>query len=192
MWTVAQNATRREVTIQRNFLPLLILPIIFSTISCGNTNGVQGTQVNSSEAEKLHEPPSGIPAPNFSVKTVEGETRSLADYAGRPLLVIFWATWCGNCMRELPALSYMRGQIDPQKFSMMAINLGEHPSTVKNFLSKVQLPYEVGIDPQQKTADQFGVRAIPMMVLINPSGRIVNIDYALSTRMVNSIKEMTS
>lgn len=94
-------------------------------------------------------------------------------------------------MRELPSLSYMRNQISEDKLAMLAINLGENPATVASFLKKVPLPYEIGIDPRQKTADQFGVEAIPMMVLINKTGNMVRINFGLDDRMVAMIKEMT-
>lgn len=174
----------------RNILLVSAVLMAMLSVSCGRSNALNGSKVEP-VADSSSSIPAGIPAPQFTVKTPSGETRSLEDYRGKPLLVVFWATWCGNCMRELPSLSYMRNQISEDKLAMLAINLGENPATVASFLKKVPLPYEIGIDPRQKTADQFGVEAIPMMVLINKTGNMVRINFGLDDRMVAMIKEMT-
>src|SRR5579872_1041096 len=66
----------------------------------------------------------GQPAPNFSLPNGYGGRLDLESYRGRPVLLVFWATWCGICQREMPELNQLEPEFESKGISVVAIHLG--------------------------------------------------------------------
>lgn len=65
----------------------------------------------------------GTPAPTFAFENPQGGTATLQDFAGRPLLVNLWATWCAPCLKEMPALDALQGALGGPDFAVVAVNI---------------------------------------------------------------------
>ena len=81
-----------------------------------------------------------FPAPDFEIPMLDGVTLvSPSDYEGRPLFINFWATWCGPCVRELPALEeFVATHADDDNGpALLTINLGETPEEINGFLKEI-------------------------------------------------------
>ncbi len=74
-----------------------------------------------SEAEVEAPALQGKPAPNFTLETLDGKKVSLSDYKGHPVLVNFWATWCGPCKVEMPWFEQLRKQYEAQGFVILGV-----------------------------------------------------------------------
>ncbi len=111
-------------------------------------------------------------APRFDVPSLDGGQVALGDYAGRPVLVNFWATWCGPCKIEHPLLVRMR----EAGVEIVGI-LYKDPSGLelaRATLVKEGDPYAaVGLDPTGDLGIEMGLSGVPESFLIDAQGRIV-------------------
>ena len=125
----------------------------------------------------------GKPAPDFSVKNLDGNDVTLADYKGKVVLVNFWATWCDPCRIEIPWLIDMQNKYGPRGFTVLGVAMDdEGKSVVAPFIAKerfdvngqklpMNYPIVIGND---NVADKFGgLFGYPTSVLVSPDGKIV-------------------
>ena len=115
------------------------------------------------------------PAPDVTVETRSGDTVRLPDLKGRPVLINFWATWCGPCVSEMPALDALAAERAGTPLVIMAVSedrKGE--SVVAPFIKKLGLTrLPIYLDPDTKALAAFGSDALPTTVLIDRNGREV-------------------
>lgn len=86
----------------------------------------------------------GSLAPDFSLKTLDGDSIKLSDYRGKnPVYIIFWATWCPACKEEIPKLKEIYSQFQPKGLVMLAVNVGINDSAKKaaSYKERHKLPY---------------------------------------------------
>lgn len=100
-----------------------------------------------------------------------GQRRTLADFAGRPLLVNVWATWCGPCRVEMPGLNALAARLAPQGLQFVALNHGEMPERVRQFLAEVPVHGTVLLDRNQTVLKTWGAQALPATFLLDAAGR---------------------
>jgi cytochrome c biogenesis protein CcmG, thiol:disulfide interchange protein DsbE len=103
-----------------------------------------------------------------------GSELSLAAYAGHPVIINFFASWCGPCQHETPMLarfySSMRGRV-----VVLGIDSNDQRSAALRFLAKTGVRYPVGFDPfPSSTTTSYGVYALPQTFFLNAQHRIVS------------------
>ena len=105
----------------------------------------------------------------------EGGEHTLADYAGKVVLLNFWATWCAPCREEMPALNSLQKELGGDDFQVVTIASGRNPQpAIDKFFAEAgvdSLP--VLLDPRQKLAREFGIVAMPGTILIDRDGNEV-------------------
>lgn len=113
--------------------------------------------------------------PDITVVTVDGEQLALTSLQGKPLLVTFWATSCGTCVREMPHLADLYRELSPHGLEIVAIAMHyDPPNQVLAIREARDIPYTVALDIHADAARAFGnVRLTPTAFLIAPDGRIV-------------------
>ncbi len=116
----------------------------------------------------------GKAAPDFSLPALDGHNVSLADYRGKNLLVTFWASWCGPCRSEIPALNrlYAAAHKPDSNFELLAISVDEDPAAASAFASSMNVPYPVLLDRGMKAVDAFQVESIPTLFLVGADGKV--------------------
>ena len=108
-------------------------------------------------------------APDLALKSPADETTSLASYIGKkPVLLVFWASWCTNCRDEIPHLS----RLNADRFKVIAINEGESAWKTKRFVATNKIDYQVALDPGGSIAKAFQVPGVPACIIINTLGLI--------------------
>ncbi|HEX8328072.1 MAG TPA: TlpA disulfide reductase family protein [Hymenobacter sp.] len=128
--------------------------------------------------EKLRAVALGAQAPAFTQKTPDGKPVSLADYRGKYVLVDFWASWCGPCRKENPAVIKLYNEFKGKNFDVLGVSLDDEKGRAKwaKAIADDHLPWTQVSDLRgfnNEAAQLYGVRAIPQNFLIDPAGKIV-------------------
>lgn len=115
----------------------------------------------------------GDSAMDFSAQTNAGDTFTLSEQAGNVVLINFWATWCGPCVEEMPALQDLYEEYgDSDNVRIILINAGESSQTVHRFLSQNGYTMPCIYDTDNTVNDQYGVMGIPYTVIFNKDGTV--------------------
>jgi peroxiredoxin len=111
-------------------------------------------------------------APNFKLRDLNGKTVQLADFKGRPVVLDFWATWCQPCRDSIPGMEKLHQDFAGKGLVILAISLdGGASEDVRAFQKEYGMTYTVLMGTEEVAAE-YSVRTIPMMVVIDKSGKI--------------------
>lgn len=117
--------------------------------------------------------PVGLAAPAFELADVRsGATTSLEALRGKPVILAFWATHCGPCREELPVLERMHREA-AGRYVVLGVS-SEPGATVRGFLAERGLSFATLSDPRGAVFDAYRVRTIPMTVIIDAEGAVVD------------------
>jgi thiol-disulfide isomerase/thioredoxin len=113
------------------------------------------------------------PAPDTAFEDAAGKRVTLADFRGRTLLVNLWATWCGPCVREMPALGRLAAAMAGKDFAVVLVSEDRGgAATVEPFIAKHDLgALGSDLDPKGDLGRAFGVRGLPTTILIGADGK---------------------
>jgi len=114
----------------------------------------------------------GMPAPNFQLKNLDGQSVSLSDLQGKPVLINFWATWCHPCIYEMPYLQQVYEEWSDKGLMVLAINIGESSAQVEAFMQSHDLSLPVLLDAKQAVAQKYNIWSIPTTFFIDKDGII--------------------
>ena len=115
--------------------------------------------------------------PDFEVESLAGGKLSLASYAGRPLFVNFWATWCGPCRIELPEMEAIWASREFGDLAIIAISIGERRDTVEMFVTEeIPLTFDVAIDPSGKFNDTYNIIGMPTSYFLDTGGVVKDVN----------------
>lgn len=113
-------------------------------------------------------------APDFYVYNEKGKTINLSDYAGKPIIVNIWATWCGPCVRELPSFEKLYKQYGNKvQFLMVNCEYPEDLDYIKEFISENGYTFPVYYDFDKSANAAYGTGYIPVTVAITKSGEVI-------------------
>ena len=110
---------------------------------------------------------------NVRLPDTNGDFLGLSDFRGNVVLLNFWATWCRSCVSEMADMQKLHQKLNGKAFVMIAINIKESPSHVKNFIETQNLTFTALLDPDGITLGRFGVRALPTTLILDKSGQLV-------------------
>lgn len=117
----------------------------------------------------------GDGAPSFELKGLDGKTvRYPGDFAGRAVIIRFWADWCPHCSREMSEIDPVAMALEKEGVTMLAINAGQSEATVRAFVEKHGIHYRALVDEKADVNKAYGVIVMPTTFFIRPDGRIHN------------------
>lgn len=166
----AQNARseRKQSTMQEAF--------------AGLEAAAAGDQVSNETAAKK-----GLTAPGFKLSSLDNQPYQVGGKRDKPLLINFWASWCGPCKEEAPDLVHLyekyKGQID-----LYAVNItrGDSISDAKSFAEKYGFTFPVLLDTNGAIAEMYRIRVIPTSYLIDRDGIVQEVFNVLPPNELDS------
>ncbi|MBK7417323.1 MAG: TlpA family protein disulfide reductase [Dechloromonas sp.] len=140
---------------------LLIFLLSFALLAgCGSDN----------PAVKLN---MGDLAPKFQTVTVDGKNSVFPDaYAGKPLVIRFWADWCKYCEGEMKAIENVYQRNKDNGLEVLAINAGQDKASIEAFIKKVGFTYPALLDEKSNIARSYGVVGLPTTYFVDAKGMI--------------------
>lgn len=103
---------------------------------------------------------------------LSGRPVELADFAGRPIWIVFWATWCPPCRDEMPALSAAAQAYEDEGLVMLAVSVEEPIGDVQAFVDELDLGMRVLTDPRGRSSRRYAIFGLPTHYLIGRDGTI--------------------
>jgi peroxiredoxin len=133
----------------------------------------------------------GDAAPSFQLTDIDGQTVSLSDFQGEPVLLNFWATWCVPCRLEMPYIQEVYNERSEPGLVILAINIGESLAKVEEFMQDNNLSFPVLLDLEGKVAEKYNILPIPTTYFIDSDGIIRGMQF-FAFRSVAEIEDILS
>ena len=114
----------------------------------------------------------GSPAPDFTIKTLAGDTVVLSRYRGRPVMLNFWASWCAPCRSEMHDIVTAYESHTSEDLAVLAIDMTdqERMKDVRRFANDLHIPFPILLDEKGNLRDRYVVLGIPTSVFIDTLG----------------------
>lgn len=123
---------------------------VFVLIGCsgGQSNDTSSGKKSGKRSSALHQEMAiGSEAPDFTAKLNNGETFTLSDKKGQVILLNFWATWCSNCVKEMPAIEKLYEEYGDQ-IVIVGVNVGEDEDTIDTFIEAKNYSFRLPATPK--------------------------------------------
>ena len=120
----------------------------------------------------LPAPVQGAPAPDFQLTNLEGESVRLSELEGRVVLLNFWATWCGPCRVEMPAIQARYEAYADKGLVVLAVNFDEPREDVVDFRDELELTFPMLLDPGAAVQRLYGILGYPTSFFVDRDGVI--------------------
>lgn len=115
-------------------------------------------------------PKIGAPAQDFSVTTIDGEKVSLSQFRGKPVWIVFGASWCAGCQAEVPDIEAAYKEYGPKGLVILGVNITEGSDAVRDYAKRVGITFPMAADPESAVADAYRVSAIPAHFFVDKAG----------------------
>ena len=119
-------------------------------------------------------PRTSKPAPDFILKDIEGKAVSLSQFKGKPVLLNFWATWCGPCKEELPSMQRLHeAALSNGDIQIVAVSIDrDNLKKVLQYAENLNLSFPILLDPDRIARKPYFVRGLPTSYLIDADGKL--------------------
>jgi thiol-disulfide isomerase/thioredoxin len=112
-----------------------------------------------------------------TMQGLNGPSRKLSEFRGRPLIINFWASWCGPCRQEMGSLERLSWRDEARQFAVIGISTDDYPDAAKAFLRKTNATFNHFIDSRLYMENMLGANRLPLTVLVDAQGRVLEKIY---------------
>ncbi len=168
-------------------LSAIIIPAILNDAEAETTDPILKNETSETNSESIEGSNGDTEikniAPDFTVYDADGNAVKLSDYFGKPIVLNFWASWCGPCRSEMPEFNEKYLEYEG-KITFLMVDVMGWDETVEigaAYVAEQGFSFPVFFDTKQEASYKYNVSAIPTTYFIDESGRIVDsVDGAIS------------
>jgi cytochrome c biogenesis protein CcmG, thiol:disulfide interchange protein DsbE len=129
-------------------------------------------------------------APAFELKDLSGNRVSLSALKGKPVVLDFWATWCGPCRVSIPMLQAFYQKHKSEGLMVLGVNMDDDPSQVFPFVKNVGITYPVLYGGASDVGSLYGVQGLPTFVFIDKEGKVAARFEGFSREMLGAWEDV--
>lgn len=167
---------RRQAMMIRGWIRATLAgAFLLATVGCDAEPTDPSSQASAETSPVLERvvPTVGTTAPNFQLWDLDGKPISLSQYQGRVVLINFWATWCGPCRVEMPAMEQLYRQFNGKGFEILAVSTDQQGVAVtRPFKESLGLSFPILHDSDYRVGITYGARTLPITFLVDRQGLI--------------------
>jgi thiol-disulfide isomerase/thioredoxin len=101
------------------------------------------------------------------------EQMSLADLKGHPVILDFWASWCGPCAMEAPVLDRLARRYESKGLVVVGVNASDPAGVIKQYATQKGLSYPMLLDAGNDVFESYGVKSMPSLVILDKEGKVM-------------------
>ncbi|MDH5606834.1 MAG: TlpA family protein disulfide reductase [Anaerolineae bacterium] len=153
------------------------LPGLIVLAASGLWIALSASLPGTSASLSLPAPQAGFIAPDFTLTSLDGDSYTLSELRGKPILVNLWASWCGPCRQEMPAMQALYEEFHPEGFEILAVNAANQDNipAAAAFVEELGLSFPILLDLDGEVSRMYQLRALPSSFFINPDGSIAEV-----------------
>lgn len=118
----------------------------------------------------------GDKAPDFQLGNIDGKTNiKLSDYTDKPILLVFWVSWCPHCRKEVPMLEKMAKEFKPAAINAVSVSVDDDVAKARSFVKSLSVGFPTcfaGTDAGGKAMTDYGVENVPFVLVIDKGGTV--------------------
>lgn len=158
---------------------LLLMLVVFGFVGLGFLQIDLFAKTANQKLEQLFSDVGVLPIPpdtdplEIKLQDPTGRPISLSEFRGKIVFINFWTTWCLACVIEMPSMEKLHQKLKDKDFVMLAINLQESASRVKQFYKEHKLTFTTLLDTTGDVGAGLGIRSIPTTFILDKNGRII-------------------
>lgn len=171
----------QDAAIETNFLNAKVgapvSPDAFKIPNPDDAEKVDKFPFDRQAAQQPASPLVGKPAPDFTLKDLDGKDVKLASTAGKVVVLDFWATWCKPCLQAMPDMQKLYQKLEKNGVVFLGINTdrGSPKRQIKKIVDANNVTFPTLLDGTGTVRDKYGVTAIPTVVVIDKTGKVANV-----------------
>lgn len=159
---------------------LAVMAMLACTVACANRQKNTAAEPAAEETEDmtqyLPQLETGSPAPALELNTPDGEAVRLSDYAGKWLVLDFWASWCPDCRAEFQAVKDLYAEFAPKAVEFLGVSFDDDGDAWRKCLDEQGFAWKQVSNlikrKDNPVYEAFGIHWIPTMVLVAPDGKV--------------------
>ena len=170
-------------------LVALVVAIVAWPVESSAKSPVAGNVQDDLESTTLVH--AGDKAPDFTVEMLDGRSVTLSELQGKPVLLIFWATWCPPCREELSHLQ--RDVLDAfagRNLVVLPISRGEKPEVVRSFIEKTGYTFPIGLDPERAIYDKYASNYVPRTFIVDTTGKVCYLAVGYDKKVAREVEDV--
>jgi len=119
----------------------------------------------------------GQPAPDFALKSANGDNLRLSEFRGDVVMINFWATWCGPCRQEMPLLDELYSTYQRVGFNLLGVNIDDDSGKAMNMIAELGVSFPVLFDTRKEVSKLYAVDAMPATIIVDRDGRVRHVHH---------------